>query len=149
MTSRHLFTILDFIEAAMNATLQQASSSNRGKIAKTQMRAISWLEAARKESKKHYEGFVFGTPAKPYIPPCPKTETTIINAALALAEDVFFLIRTKEMSFSKGMKSAWIRMLNALRDLFLIYDPECADLVGQESGLVLVRRAWNSANRRC
>lgn len=149
MTIRHLFAILDFIESSMNVTLQHASSSNRGKIAKAQMRVISWLEVARAESVRHYAGIPYSPPPTPYLPKAPRTETTIINAALALAEDVFFLMRTKQMIFSKGMKTAWTRMLNALCSLFLIYDPDCADVVGQECGLALARRTWNAANRRC
>jgi len=147
MTTRRLHTILNFIEEAMNVTLQHASSANRGKIAKSQIRVVNWLESAREEVRK-YHGNVQSLLPDPYFPKAPKTETTIINAALALAEDVNFLMRTKQMMFSKGMRSAWGRLLTALVDLLSHYDAEWADEAGQTSGLVLARRTWNAANRR-
>lgn len=147
MTTRRLLTILGFIEESMNVTLQHASSANRSKIAKSQIRVVNWLESAREEVKK-YHGEVQSVLPTPYFPKAPKTETTIVNAALALAEDVYFLMRTKQMMFSKGMRSAWGRLLTALVDLLSHYDADWKDEAGQTSGLVLARRTWNSANRR-
>lgn len=147
MTTRRLLTILNFIEEAMNVTLQHASSANRAKVAKSQIRVVNWLEAAREEVRKHH-GEVQSLLPAPYFPKAPKTETTIINAALALTEDVYFLMRIKQMSFSKGMKSAWNRLLSALVDLLSHYDADWKDEAGQTSGLVLARRTWNDANRR-
>lgn len=147
MTCSHFFTVLAFIEEAMNATLEHASSSNRGKIAKTQIRVISWLEKAREEGRKSFFIPESGPPAL-YFPPAPKTETTIINAALALAEDVYFPMRTGIVVPSKKLRTIWGRLLTALCDLFLLYDPHYADTLGQTSGLALARRTWNSVHRR-
>lgn len=147
MTVRRILTILNFIEEAMNETLQHASSANRAKVAKSQMKVIAWLEKA-KAATREFHGEAQEILPKPYFPKAPKTETTIINAALALAEDVWFRMRTKQMMCTKEMKSAWNRMIAALVSLFSHYDPNWEDITGQESGLVLARRAWNSASRR-
>lgn len=147
MTVRRIFTILNFIEAAMNETLQQASSTNRAKIAKSQMKVIAWLEKARAATRE-FHGDAQEILPTPYFPKAPKSETTIINAALALAEDVWFYMRTKKMMCTKEMKSAWNRMVASLVSLFSHYDPDWEDLEGQATGLVLARRAWNSASRR-
>jgi hypothetical protein len=108
---------------------------------------MRWLEVAKEEIQKYHGESKSLLPA-PYFPKTPKTETTIISAALALAEDVYFFMRTKQMMFSKGMRSAWTRLLNALIDLLSHYDEDWKDGVGQDSGLVLARRTWNSASRR-
>ena len=147
MTVRRIFTILNFIEEAMNETLQHASSANRAKIAKSQMRVIAWLEKARAATRE-FHGDCQEILPTPYFPKTPKTETTIINAALALAEDVWFYMRTKKMMCTKEMKSAWNRMVAALVSLFSHYDSEWEDCTGQVTGLALARRAWNSASRR-
>lgn len=147
MTVRRIFTILNFIEEAMNETLQHASSANRAKIAKSQMKVIAWLEKARAATRE-FHGDAQEILPTPYFPKAPKTETTIINAALALAEDVWFYMRTKQMMCTKEMKSAWNRMVAALISLFSHYDPDWVDEQGQSTGLALARRAWNSASRR-
>ena len=147
MTVRRIFTILNFIEEAMNETLQRASSANRAKIAKSQMRVIAWLEKAKAATREFHGGYQEILPT-PYFPKTPKTETTIINAALALAEDVWFYMRTKKMMCTKEMKSAWNRMIAALVSLFSHYDSEWEDCAGQVTGLALARRTWNSASRR-
>lgn len=147
MTTRRLLSILSFIEEAMNVTLQHASSANRAKIAKSQIRVVNWLESAREEVRK-YHGDAKSLLPEPYFPKAPKTETTIINAALALTEDVYFLMRTRQMMFSKGMRSAWTRLLTALVDLLSHYDSDWKDEAGQTSGLALARRTWNATNRR-
>ena len=147
MTVRRIFTILNFIEEAMNVTLQHASSANRAKIAKSQMRVIAWLEKAKAATREFHGDYQEILPT-PYFPKTPKTETTIINAALALAEDVWFYMRTKKMVCTKKMKSTWSRMLDALVSLLSHYDPDWEDILGQESGLPLARRTWNSASRR-
>lgn len=147
MTVRRVFTILNFIEEAMNESLQHASSANRAKIAKSQMKVIAWLEKARAATRELHGDYQEILPT-PYFPKAPKTETTIINAALALAEDVWFYMRTKKMMCTKEMKSAWNRMIAALVSLFSHYDSEWEDCAGQVTGLALARRAWNSASRR-
>ena len=147
MTVRRVFTILNFIEEAMNETLQHASSANRAKIAKSQMKVIAWLEKARAATREFHGDYQEILPT-PYFPKAPKTETTIINAALALAEDVWFYMRTKKMMCTKEMKSAWNRMIAALVSLFSHYDPDWEDCAGQVTGLALARKAWNSASRR-
>ena len=147
MTVRRILTILNFIEEAMNETLQHASSANRAKIAKSQMKVIAWLEKARAATREFHGDYQEILP-KPYFPKAPKTETTIINAALALAEDVWFYMRTKQMMCTKEMKSAWNRMVAALISLLSHYDPDWVDEQGQSTGLALARRAWNSASRR-
>lgn len=147
ITTRRLLIILNFVEAAMDKTLDQSSSANRAKVAKTQTRIVRWTVASRAAVTEHC-GEPRSMLPEPYFPRTLKTETTVINAALALVEDVYFLMRTRQITYSKEMKSTWNRLRSALVSMLELYDVDWVDDAGQVSGLALARRTWNDANRR-